>query len=415
LPNPVKINNLPVENPKVLLAALDWGLGHATRCIPIIKELVNQKCTVIVAVSGAQKEVFDREIPDLDIVEIPGYDIKYDKNRALTILRLIFSIPKILIRVKRENAWIRRWARLERPDLIISDNRYGLYVPGVVSVFMTHQLLIRTPWGGTADRWLQRMNYSLIRRFRMCWVPDVEGQDGLAGELSHPKRMPGVPVRYVGWLSRFGGRAAAAGTPVEGVDLLILLSGPEPQRSLLERRLLDQLADYSGRVVLVRGLPAGASTAGPAAAPSGQRLSVPPGVKVYDHLPAAELEPLIRGAEQIICRPGYSTVMDLVRLGRRAIVVPTPGQTEQEYLGNYLASRGGAICADQKGFSLMDALAAARGEWGVQGLATGEGREMDIPGVRPLPDPSAGEGLLQQAIAEVLAQVRSKNSNSAGM
>ncbi|WP_431212933.1 hypothetical protein ACQ86N_46050 [Puia sp. P3] len=102
---------------------------------------------MIAAVSGVQKEVLVREIPDLVIVEIPGYNIKYDKNRALTILRLIFSIPKILIRVKRENAWMRRWARLERPDLIISDNRYGLYAPGVFSVFMTHQLQIRTPWG----------------------------------------------------------------------------------------------------------------------------------------------------------------------------------------------------------------------------------------------------------------------------
>ncbi|WP_431212932.1 glycosyltransferase [Puia sp. P3] len=274
------------------------------------------------------------------------------------------------------------------------------------------------------------MNYSLIRRFRMCWVPDVEGKDGLAGELSHPGKMPDMPVRYVGWLSRFAGRAAGAGQGggraasagpgtgpwgLEGgrgdnVDLLILLSGPEPQRTLLERRLLDQMADYSGRVVLVRGLPAGAPATGVSATlpegPTGAspRVNLPQRVRVYDHLPADELEELIRGAGQIICRSGYSTVMDLVRLGRRAIMVPTPGQTEQEYLGNYLAARGWAVCIDQKGFSLMDALAAAKGEWGEQGA--GEGREMDIPGVRQLPDPAAGEGLLRQAVAEVLAMVR---------
>lgn len=383
MPNPVKINNPPAKRLKVLLAPLDWGLGHATRCIPIIKELINQKCTVVAAVSGVQKEVFVREIPDLVLVEIPGYGIKYDKNRALTILRLIFSIPKILIRVKRENAWIRRWARLEQPDLIISDNRYGLHVADTPSVFMTHQLLIRTPWGPIADRWLQRINYSFIRRFSLCWVPDVEGEDNLAGELSHPRHLPRVPVRYVGWLSRFTPCPPEAASSSGEIDLLVLLSGPEPQRTMLERKIMDQVVDYSGRVVLVRGLPDHASA---------RPLIPPPLVKVFDHLPAAELGVLIRSAGQIICRSGYSTVMDLVRLGRRAIMVPTPGQTEQEYLGHYLASRGWAVCVDQKGFSLIDALAAARGEW-------------DIPGIRQLPDPATGEGLLQQAIADMLASV----------
>ena len=371
MPNPVKINNPAAKNLKVLLAPLDWGLGHATRCIPIIKELINQKCTVVAAVSGVQKELLVREFPDLIIVEIPGYDIKYDKNRALTILRLIFSIPKILIRVKRENAWIRRWARLGQPDLIISDNRYGLHVAGIPSVFITHQLLIRTPWGPIADRWLQRINYSFIRRFSLCWVPDVQGGNNLAGDLSHPAHMPRVPVRYLGWLSRF--------TPSGPIspscpDLLILLSGPEPQRTLLERKMMDQVADYSGQVVLVRGLPN--QTA---------QLIPPPHVKVFNHLPASDLGDLIRNAGQIICRSGYSTVMDLVRLGRRAIMVPTPGQIEQEYLGHYLASRGWAVCIDQKGFSLIDALAAAK-----------------APGLQ-LPDPSTGEELLRQAIADVLA------------
>ncbi|MBS1601977.1 MAG: glycosyl transferase family 28 [Bacteroidetes bacterium] len=278
-----------------------------------------------------------------------------------------------MIRVKRENAWIRRWARLEQPDLIISDNRYGLYVAGIPSVFMTHQLLIRTPWGGIADRWLQRINYSFIRRFSLCWVPDVEGEGGLAGELSHPRRMPAVPVRYIGWLSRFVQGGVVTGADI---DLLVLLSGPEPQRTMLEKKIMDQVADYSGRVVLVRGLP-----------DNGDRLKVPAHVTVYDHLPAGQLEVLVRGAGRIICRPGYSTVMDLVRLGRRAIMIPTPGQTEQEYLGHYLASRGWAICVDQKGFSLADALAAARGA-----------------GSR-LPDPATGEGLLQQAIADLLISV----------
>lgn len=371
---PVKINNPDAKKIKILIAPLDWGLGHVTRCIPIIKELVNQKCIVTAAVSGIQKKLLISEFPTILYVDLPGYDIKYGKNRTLTIFRLITSIPKILIRVNREKAWLRRYIRLEQPDLIISDNRYGLYSREVFSVFITHQLRIQTPWGSVADGWLQRMNYSFIRRFHRCWVPDVPGEGGLAGELSHPSHLPDMPVRYIGWLSRFPvGRAVEPREAVEPFDLLILLSGPEPQRTLLEERLLEQLADYSGRTVLVRGLPAGRELQGP----------LPPQVTVYNHLPAAALEGVIRGAGQIIARSGYSTVMDLARLGRRAILIPTPGQTEQEYLGNYLASKGWAICIEQKGFSLADALAVAR----LQGGSI----------------PEEGEELLNEEIGKVLA------------
>lgn len=388
MPTPVKINNPDAKRLKILLAPLDWGLGHVTRCIPIIKELINQKCIVVAAVSGVQKAILIREIPDLDFVELPGYGVKYGKNRALTVFQLISSIPKILIRVNREKAWLRSWVRRERPDLIISDNRYGLYSSEAVSIFITHQLLIRTPFGPVADRLLQRMNYSFINRFSLCWVPDVEGPDGLAGELSHPAKLPSIPVHYIGWLSRFGEEGAAVGRGMgeEGpavFDLLVLLSGPEPQRSLLEKKILEQVADYAGRTVLVRGLPGGAI------------LSAPSRVTVYDHLPAAELEVLIRSAGQVITRSGYSTVMDLMRLGKRAILIPTPGQTEQEYLGNYLAAKGWAICVEQDGFYLPDAMALAR-DRAAAGVA--------------LPVVEGEAGLLKDEIKVVLDGIRAAQS-----
>jgi UDP-N-acetylglucosamine transferase subunit ALG13 len=325
-----------------------------------------------------------REFPDLDLVELPGYNVKYGKNRALTVLQLISSIPKILIRIKREKAWLRSWIDLEQPELVISDNRYGLNDPRVVSIFITHQLLIRTPLGSMADRLLQRMNYYFIEKFSRCWVPDAGDSDGLAGELSHPVSLPFVPVRYIGWLSRFG-----AGRGGESFDLLVLLSGPEPQRTLLEKKILEQVADYTGRTVLVRGLPKGL--------PAERRrreaevLPAPPQVKVYDHLAAADLEVMIRNAGQIICRSGYSTVMDLMRLGKRAIFIPTPGQTEQEYLGDYLAAKGWAICIEQKGFFLSDAMAVAR--------------ELKSTA---LPDPATGDQLLRQEIMDVLDEIRKK-------
>ena len=343
MPTSGKINNSQGLHPRVLVAPLDWGLGHATRCIPVIKELLNQRCEIVVAVRGSQKALLQTEFPSLTYVELPGYDIKFDKNRAFTIFRLMLSIPKILIRIKRENAWLKGFSDRQKPDMIISDNRYGLVFRGIYCVFITHQLLVKTPFGSWADRLLQRLNYRFIRRFSCCWIPDIAGHGGLAGELSHPVLMPSIPHRYIGLLSRFGEGPQEAG----GNYLLVLLSGPEPQRTLLEKIIVEQAAGCPHPMILVRGLPQG-----------GTRLSAPQGMVIHDHLPAAELERVIRDAALVISRPGYSTLMDLARLKKNAVLVPTPGQTEQEYLGRRMAALGWAICMEQRGFSLVKALGA---------------------------------------------------------
>ena len=366
MPTPPKINNPKARNPRVLVAPLDWGLGHATRCVPIIKELLNQKCEVIIASSGAQKAILKGEFPLLTFVELPGYDMIYDKNRALTLLRLIGAIPKILIRIKREKAWLSRFLALEEPDLVVSDNRYGLALPGVVCIFVTHQLRIRTSFGRLADALLQRMNYRFIGHFSRCWVPDMEADDGLAGVLSHPAQLPGITTKYIGWLSRFGKISQSderVNRDPNDPELLILLSGPEPQRTLLEASIMAQAGAVACRMVLVRGLPAG----GPALP------NIPPGLTAYDHLPAVELEPLMRKARLIVARSGYSTVMDLARLGRRALLIPTPGQPEQEYLGPFLAGKELAFCVKQSAFSLRESLSLARKEVTVMASSEPEG------------------------------------------
>jgi UDP:flavonoid glycosyltransferase YjiC (YdhE family) len=372
-----KINSPGPKRPKILIAPLDWGLGHATRCIPIIKELLTLQCEVIIAATGLQKALLEQEFPGLPLVELPGYDIKYGKNRAFTALKIIRLIPKILIRIKRENSWLRRFVRREQPDIVISDNRYGMYCKGVISVFMTHQLRIKTPSGGLIDRWLQRINYRAIRRFSICWIPDWEEDAGqkytLAGELSHPDRLPVIPVRYIGPLSRFGKNSSAdegadgsmkvaAG---ESCDVVILLSGPEPQRSRFEKMILAQLAFFEGTAILVRGLPDGKWEKLKLANESLANESLGPGPgkrdqwRVYDHLPANRLHPILCGAGLVISRSGYSSVMDLFKLGKKCIFIPTPGQTEQEYLGEYLSARRLAVCIPQARFNLPMALAEA--------------------------------------------------------
>jgi hypothetical protein len=355
-----KINNPDAKMLKVLVAPLDWGLGHATRCIPIIKELINQGCTVIIAAGGAQKAVLQEEFPDLSFVGLPGFTPKYGKNRAFTLLEIIFSLPKILIGIKREKAWLRRFAGRERLDMVISDNRYGLHGTGVFSVFITHQLAIRSSLGAMADWLLRVVNYANIRRFSLCWVPDIEGADNLAGLLSHPRRLPPAPVRYIGWLSRL--------EPVTTeilYDLLVLLSGPEPQRTILEALIWAQLDGVPGRIILVRGLPIAGSpahpTAGSPAHPTAGSPAHPPaGTAIYNHLPARDLARVISQSRLVVARSGYSTVMDLARLGKTAIYIPTPGQPEQEYLGRYLEQRGRGICRRQSGFVLREAMECAK-------------------------------------------------------
>jgi hypothetical protein len=420
-----KINNPDVKRMKILVAPLDWGLGHATRCIPVIKELINQQCEVWIAAAGAQRALLQVEFPFLPFVELPGYKIKYGKNRAFTILRLLCLVPKILIRIKQENAWLRGFAAAERPDAIISDNRYGLYLPGLVCVFITHQLHIHTPFGRLADGWLQKINYRAIRSFSRCWVPDIQGPGSLAGELSHPARMPHISTRYIGWLSRFEGRRREGAPPVRPGEterpgsLLVLLSGPEPQRTLLEQKILEQAVSYNGNIILVRGLPggrgAGSRTGGSRTGAKAEGAYGPtegtPTVRrggamvIYDHLPAKDLEPLIREAEVVLSRAGYSTVMDLMKMGKRAVLIPTPGQSEQEYLGAYLAGSGRVVCILQSDLLLPEAVAMAR-SFACTGIGRDEGGGDEGAGTAG----SEGGDLLRREVRSLLEELHTGQS-----
>lgn len=343
----VSVNfNSSTRKPLVLVGPLDWGLGHTTRCIPLIRELLQLGCDVIIACNSIQKELLNHEFPDsVSYTHLAGYSIRYGKNRWSTFARLALQSFKILIKVKQERRWLKRFLQQKRVDLIISDNRFGLYAAGIPTVFITHQLQIKTGLGGWADELTRRWNYLRLKQFSLCWVPDVADSPSLSGELSHPSKMPPLPVRYIGPLSRLEACAANGGG-----GLLIVLSGPEPQRSIFEGLLLEQLTDYKGKVVLVRGLPQ--STALPAA---------PAHCTVLNHAPASSLHALICAADLVISRCGYTTVMDLIALQKKSIMVPTPGQAEQEYLAQHLQEQQWAYTLDQRGFVLSKALQEA--EW----------------------------------------------------
>lgn len=334
--------NIDSDLPRVLLAPLDWGLGHASRMVPLIKLLELQGVSVMIATSGPCQKLLMEELPGRAFIPLPGYHIKYGRSRMFFLLKLLFQMPRVWRMYKKEHQWLKNLLQTQKIDAVISDNRYGLYHPAIPSVFISHQLCIDTGWR-PLNKLAQKINYRLIQKFCECWVPDWPLQ-GLAGKLSHPEYMPTVPVKYMGPLSRFSKKI----TPAEGAQLFILLSGPEPQRSIWEQQLIGQLKHYPGKAILVRGLPA-----------STEVLSLPENITVYPFLNSAQMQVHLQEASWVICRSGYSTVMDLIALGKKAILVPTPGQGEQEYLAQHLMQEGYFFSCSQQAFQINKTMEAA--------------------------------------------------------
>ena len=329
---------------RVLVAPLDWGLGHATRCIPVIRGLLEEGFDVLLGAEGACSKLLAAEFPHLKILPLKGYGVHYSRKRHFFFIKMLMQSGKIMRAVKKEHRWLKKVVAENDIDLVISDNRFGLYNKNVHCIFMTHQLFIKTGSAFTEKK-AQKINYRFIRRFNECWVPDLPGNDNLAGALSHPEKMPEIPVRYLGSLSRFTKRKKE-----KSFDILAMISGPEPQRTLFETVLTAQLENLPGNNVLLRGLPGNGSP---------HDLTAK-NFRVFDHLPGNELADLMQSAEVIIAASGYSTVMDLAALQRPAILIPTPGQAEQEYLAKYLSGKKYCISCDRETLDLREELGKFR-------------------------------------------------------
>ena len=309
---------------KVLVAPLDWGLGHYTRCIPLIRKLLAQQNEVTLAATEAGAALLRKEFPSLNILTIPSYGIRYPQKGTWFMWKMLLQLPDIYRAIRKENKWLNKLQQEKNFDVVISDNRMGLYHPDITCVYITHQLAIRTGHVVT-DFFARKLHYHFIEKFTVCWVPDQEGHQNLAGALSHPNKKPNIPLLYIGPLSRFVKIEAE-----KKFDIVYLISGPEPQRSIFEDLLIGCIKNSTEKIVIVRGLPENTDTP----------ISLPSNVEVYNHLPAKQLNELLASAKKIVARSGYSTIMDLEVLGVNAILVPTPGQTEQEYLASYLLKSG---------------------------------------------------------------------------
>jgi uncharacterized protein (TIGR00661 family) len=333
---------------RVLLAPLDWGLGHATRCISIVYGLVQQDVEVIIAAEGKIKILLEKAFPSYSFVFLKGYNITYSKARFWLPLKIVMQLPKIVWRIYAEKRWLKKIIKEYKIDAVISDNRPGLYNRAITSIYITHQLKIKT--GNNFTDWLaQKIHYYFINKYTACWVPDNEAaENNFAGELSHPKKLPVLPVKYIGTLSRFEKNAQE-----KKYDLLFLISGPEPQRTIFENLALAQLKIFNGTALLVKGLPGTTTNEEMMSKADNNKI------KIANHLDADELSKAIQQSDLVISRSGYTTIMDLIKLQQKAVLIATPGQTEQEYLAAYMMEQKIFLSISQDSFSLGNILKAA--------------------------------------------------------
>lgn len=337
-----QIQKIAASAKQVLISPLDWGLGHATRCIPIIKALLKHNIKVYIATTGKIETLLKAEFPQVHFLTLKGYNIKYSKNAKWFAFNILKQVPKILNIIRHEHRWLEKTIIEYNIDYVISDNRFGLYTKKVPCVFITHQLYIKTNMGKLIENFIQHFNYKYINRFTACWIPDTANDPSLGGMLSHPKKMPFIPVHYIGPISRFH---ILPHTPPIIYKAVILLSGPEPQRTILEKLIQQQAASVQDQFVLIRALPEEAV-----------KLDMPHNWQVFNHLPAEKLNILLQQAEYIISRTGYTTIMDIWVLKKKCILIPTPGQPEQEYLGKTLFNKGFNAVFSQKTFNLTNTL-----------------------------------------------------------
>jgi uncharacterized protein (TIGR00661 family) len=319
---------------RILVAPLNWGLGHATRCIPIIQALIQHKFEPIIASDGTSLDLLKKEFPLLTFIELPSYNIKYSKYGFLLKWQFVKNIPKLLKTIKEERNLVQKVLQEYNIDGIISDNRFGVYSlnRNIPSVYITHQIKV---FSGSTTFISTRLHQHIIKKYDECWIPDYENSPNLSGKLSHIENSK-LNLTYIGPLSRFRKRVCET-----KYDILLLLSGPEPQRRILEEKLLQEFKDHKGRIILVQGI-----------IEKQQTHTQIGNIVVYNFMNSKELETIIQSSDVIISRSGYTTIMDLATLEKKAFFIPTPGQNEQYILAKILETLHIAPFCKQNAFNL---------------------------------------------------------------
>lgn len=302
-------------NKKIIIAPLNWGLGHATRCVPIIKALLENSFTPIIASDGNALEFLKKEFPNLKYIKLPTYNISYLRNIKLG---LFLQFPKILKAVKKEKKVINNFIKQNKDVVgIISDNRFGVRSTLVASVYITHQINVLS---GKTTFLTSFFHQKIIKKFDECWIPDNDNSQ-FSGKLSSTNQK--INSKFIGVLSRFKKEDLE-----QKIDVLVILSGPEPNRTFLQEKLFSEFKNNDRKVVFVLGK-----------VERQQRKWASEKITFYNYLLTNQLQKLINSSKIVVCRSGYSSIMDLAVLQKKVFFIPTKHQSEQEYLARYLSEK----------------------------------------------------------------------------
>jgi uncharacterized protein (TIGR00661 family) len=313
---------------KILVSPLDWGLGHASRCIPIIQQLLKAGHQVTIAGSGRSLMLLQKEFTALKSIKIQGFSPTFS-SKGNMIWQLFRLLPQFIKSIFNENRILRKLSSEFDFDIIISDNRYGFRNPKTKSILITHQIMIKVPtWLKFAEYPIYLFSKLLISRFDECWIPDFKEAPGLSGDLSHKYKLP-RNARFIGSLSRFENTNSSEKINLDNQKIIAIISGTEPQRTLFEELISKQLLPLNIKSTIISGKPENVDN-----------KIVKNHLTTFYHLSTSDLQKEIATSSLVICRSGYSSIMDLHAMGAKVLFVPTPGQTEQIYLAQLHFQKG---------------------------------------------------------------------------
>lgn len=327
---------------RILVAPLNWGLGHASRCVPIIQNLLDEGNEVILGGDGESLMLLQKHFPNLGVVKLPSLELEYGRGKS-QVWAMLKAIPKIVRWSLRDKVTLHLLLMGTYFDKVISDNRFGFHSKDTYSIYITHQIMIKMP---KALRFLEPVGYwmhkRIIKKYDECWIPDFAEQPNLSGDLAHKYPLP-ANAKFIGPLSRFTPalepskccfnneqNSSFSAENSSKFDVVAILSGLEPQRTIFERQIVEKYEHSDKKVLVVRGK-------------MSQSMSKTQHANFtfVPFLNDSQLLEVMQNAEIIVARSGYSTIMDLQALNMldKAELMATPGQTEQEYLANYLLEK----------------------------------------------------------------------------
>lgn len=308
--------------------------------MPLIDLLLQKGHEVLLASDGRALELLRLEFPKLQTLTLPGYQPIYPDSSSM-VWAMGRQLPKFINAINKEHKILNQWIKEHSLDAVISDNRYGLYTDKIPCVFITHQLFIQMPiQAAFLSGPINKINHRFISRYNECWVPDWPGEENLAGKLTRGESsLPNT--HYVGPQSRLQKQSAET-----KYDIMVLLSGPEPQRTQLEKKMIHQLRAIENKCLVVQGITESEQ----------ETKQIAPHIEMISYLTGAQLSEALAQTNKVVCRSGYSTIMDLVKVQKPAILIPTPGQTEQEYLADHLFMKGYFYFQKQDSLNLEMAL-----------------------------------------------------------